>query len=228
VVTLAPKTFDLLVLLAESGGRLLSKRELIEALWKDAFVEEANLSFQMTSLRKVLGEEAHAWIEAVPKYGYRFKARVERPVVGENSAPEAAPAKFAEGAAGGTRSRGSRSWLIVAGVAALVVIAGIASWPLRFSKKETRAALHVIPGTSYPGPETTPSFSPDGSQIAFSWNGGKGKNSDIYVKLVGENGALRLTSNPRPEFSPAWSPDGRYISFCRDERDTSEIFSFRH
>lgn len=74
-----------------------------------------------------------------------------------------------------------------------------------------------------PGSETIPSFSPEASQIAFSWNGKKGENSDIYVKLVGENGALRLTSNPRPEFSPAWSPDGRYIAFCRDEQDTSEI-----
>ena len=74
VVTLAPKTFDLLVLMAESGGRLLSKRELMEALWNGTFVEEANLSFQVSSLRKALGEEGNHWIEAVPKYGYRFKA----------------------------------------------------------------------------------------------------------------------------------------------------------
>ena len=78
VVTLAPKTFDLLVLMAESGGRLLSKRELMEALWNGTFVEEANLSFQMSSLRKALGQEGNGWIEAVPKYGYRFKAPVER------------------------------------------------------------------------------------------------------------------------------------------------------
>jgi Tol biopolymer transport system component len=84
-------------------------------------------------------------------------------------------------------------------------------------------ALRVTPVTSYRGRETTPSFSPDGSQIAFSWDGQKGDNVDIYVKVIGENRALRLTSDPRPEFSPAWSPDGRQIAFCRDEQDTSEI-----
>ena len=67
VVTLAPKTFDLLVLLAESGGRLISKRELMETLWNGTFVEEANLSFQVSSLRKALGQEANTWIEAVSR-----------------------------------------------------------------------------------------------------------------------------------------------------------------
>jgi Tol biopolymer transport system component len=73
----------------------------------------------------------------------------------------------------------------------------------------------VVPVTSYPGRETGPSFSPDANQIAFSWDGDKGDNLDIYVKLLGENGALRLTSDPQPEYSPAWSPDGRHIAFCR-------------
>lgn len=223
VVTLAPKTFDLLVVMAESGGRLLSKSALMEALWKDAIVEEANLSFQVATLRKALGEEARGWIEAVPKYGYRFKAPVEQAAVEENSHPEVVLASPVEAAVPETRSRSLRLWLIAGGVAALIVAACFASWQLQIGKSETRAALHVIPATSYPGPETTPSFSPDGSQITFSWNGGKGGNSDIYVKLVGENRALRLTSDPRPEFNPAWSPDGRYIAFCRDEQDASEI-----
>src|SRR5690349_6812766 len=77
VVALAPKTFDLLVLMVESGGRLLTKRELMDSLWRDTAVEEANLSFQMSTHRKALGEEGTTWIEAVPKHGYRFKAPVE-------------------------------------------------------------------------------------------------------------------------------------------------------
>jgi len=184
--------------MAESGGRLLSKRELMEALWKDAFVEEANLSFQVTTLRKALGEEARAWIEAVPKYGYRFKAPVARSDVVEDSHPEAAGPSSVETANRGNRWR---SWLIGACVAGLVAAAALASWQLRFGGKGTSAAFQVVPATSYPGPETTPSFSPDGSQIAFSWNGGRGENSDIYVKVIGENRALRLTSDPRRERS---------------------------
>ena len=98
VVTLAPKTFDLLVFLAESGGRLISKRELMETLWKGTFVEEANISFQISSLRKALGQEANTWIEAVPKYGYRFTAPVEqeRSAVRESSHPDVVPAPSVE------------------------------------------------------------------------------------------------------------------------------------
>jgi Tol biopolymer transport system component/DNA-binding winged helix-turn-helix (wHTH) protein len=223
VVPLAPKTFDLLVFMAESGGRLLSKSELMVALWNGTFVEEANLSFQMSSLRKALGEDGNRWIEAVPKYGYRFKAPVERCEVPENSQPDVGRAPGVEPTVARTRSRGSRFWLITGVAAALVVAVGFLSWLPWSRKQATNAALHVIPVTSYSGNETTPDFSPDGGQIAFSWDGEKGDNLDIYVKVVGDNRALRLTSDPRPEFSPAWSPDGRHIAFFRDGQDSSEI-----
>jgi eukaryotic-like serine/threonine-protein kinase len=91
------------------------------------------------------------------------------------------------------------------------------------SRPNAAAALHVVPVTSYPGRETTPSFSPDGSQLAFAWDGEKGNNLDIYVKVVGENRALRLTSDPQPNFSPVWSPDGRRIAFCRNGKSGGEV-----
>ena len=67
VVPLAPKTFDLLVLLVQSPGRAFSKQELMNALWPDTFVEEANLSFQISVLRKALGEDGARWVETVPE-----------------------------------------------------------------------------------------------------------------------------------------------------------------
>src|SRR5437867_8166057 len=77
-VTLAPKTYELLLLLVQSEGRALSKRELMTALWSDTFVEEANLSYQIAALRKALGEEGDQWIETVPRHGYRFTAAVTK------------------------------------------------------------------------------------------------------------------------------------------------------
>src|SRR5215472_10413531 len=71
-----PKTFDLLLLLVEGRGRVFTKKELMEALWPDTFVEEANLSFQISALRKVLGENGKDWIETLPRYGYRFSSEV--------------------------------------------------------------------------------------------------------------------------------------------------------
>src|SRR5215467_12936562 len=75
-LTLQPKTFDLLILLVESRGRVLTKKELMNALWPDTFVEDANLTFQMSALRKALGPEASEWIETLPRYGYRFSGKV--------------------------------------------------------------------------------------------------------------------------------------------------------
>src|ERR1700690_1849079 len=74
VVPIAPRTFDLLAILVTSKGRLLSKDDLLRTIWGDVNVEEASLAFQVSSLRKLLGDEGSAWIETVPKHGYRFTA----------------------------------------------------------------------------------------------------------------------------------------------------------
>ena len=73
----------------------------------------------------------------------------------------------------------------------------------------------ILPFSSLPGRERDPDFSPDGNQLAFTWDGGEDGQTDIYVKLVGPGGPLRLTSDPAIEGSPAWSPDGRSIAFIR-------------
>ena len=77
-VPLAPKVFEILKLLVENSGHLFEKDELIKAVWPDSFVEEGNLSRNISTLRTALGETAddHKYIETVPKRGYRFVARV--------------------------------------------------------------------------------------------------------------------------------------------------------
>lgn len=77
-VRLAPKAFDVLLVLIQNKGSLVTKEKLLEEVWPDAFVEEANLSVNIASLRKAL-EEGNATcqcIETVPKRGYRFVADV--------------------------------------------------------------------------------------------------------------------------------------------------------
>jgi len=71
----------------------------------------------------------------------------------------------------------------------------------------------VVRLTALAGVATAPSFSPDGTQIAFDWNGDKQDNYDVYAKMLGNAAALRLTTDPAYDFSPAWSPDGRQIAF---------------
>src|SRR6202008_2221106 len=78
--------------------------------------------------------------------------------------------------------------------------------------------------TSAPGDANSPSFSPDGRQIAFVWDGVEHNHYDIYVQLVGGDTPLQLTHHKRGNGVPGppqWSPDGREIAFarCNSERD---------
>src|ERR1700746_1097627 len=77
VVVLTPKAFDTLVLLVRNSGHLLEKDELIRAVWPDSFVEEGNLTNNISLLRKALGDDP-PYIETVPKRGYRFIGAVRR------------------------------------------------------------------------------------------------------------------------------------------------------
>ncbi len=99
LVPLTPKVFDLLVLLARHPGELLDKEFIIGTLWPKTFVEEANLSVNISTLRRALESAGGVhYIETVPKRGYRFIAVVQdvSPAVETiNSTPEIATPPFA-------------------------------------------------------------------------------------------------------------------------------------
>jgi eukaryotic-like serine/threonine-protein kinase len=109
-----------------------------------------------------------------------------------------------------------RVWTWAGGLALLGAFL-LAGWRLAgpVSPVAVGAALQPIPLTTYPGRQDEPSFSPDGSQVAFSWNGEREDNFDIYVKLIGPGAPLRLTTDPAADSAPRWSPDGRLIVFLR-------------
>jgi eukaryotic-like serine/threonine-protein kinase len=106
-------------------------------------------------------------------------------------------------------------WLAggVAGALALVA-GGLLFWHSWGMEPQLPAPV-LVPLTSTPGSETHPTFSPDGDQIAFEWNGEKKDNWDIYVKMIGSTENRRLTTDPAADVFPAWSPDGRQIAFVR-------------
>ena len=128
-LSLAPKTYELLLILLRSGGHVLSRQELLHALWPDTFVEEANLSFQISALRKALGDGAEAWIETIPKVGYRFTP-VGQPEDRGDSAPDGVDASQSiaqpSGAEASAPRRGLRpGLLVVVALASLLVGVGV-------------------------------------------------------------------------------------------------------
>jgi len=72
------KVFDLLLVLVESSGHTLEKSELMGKVWADAFVEEGNLNRNISTLRRLLGDDSHKprFIKTVPRRGYRFEGDV--------------------------------------------------------------------------------------------------------------------------------------------------------
>ncbi|HYH87342.1 MAG TPA: winged helix-turn-helix domain-containing protein, partial [Pyrinomonadaceae bacterium] len=77
-VHLTPKELDTLVALVRGAGRVMSKEELLKEIWPDTFVGEATLAQNVFTLRKALGEAegGRAYIETVPRRGYKFAAKV--------------------------------------------------------------------------------------------------------------------------------------------------------
>src|SRR5258708_7803248 len=73
-IPLPPKVFDMLVVLVSRSGRLIEKDELMQGVWPGSFVEEGNLSVNVSALRKALGDNQNGqrYIQTVPKRGYRF------------------------------------------------------------------------------------------------------------------------------------------------------------
>ncbi|MEM7353005.1 MAG: tetratricopeptide repeat protein [Acidobacteriota bacterium] len=119
-VSLPPRAFDLLLALAESGGRVLGRDELIRQVWADAHVIDANLTQTVSVLRRALGEEPkdHRYIVTVPGRGYQFVSRVR---VADPDQASVRPPKSPVAEPQGHRTRRWTSWLAIA---VLVLIGG--------------------------------------------------------------------------------------------------------
>ncbi len=108
-VPLTPKAFDTLVALVEWRDRVAEKTELMQRLWPDHVVEEANLTQQIFTLRKALGDspEGNLYIRTIPRHGYRFVAEVR---LASPPAAAAPPPPAPEAPARGRAPRRSSSW----------------------------------------------------------------------------------------------------------------------
>ena len=106
----------------------------------------------------------------------------------------------------------TRVWAAAVGVIVLA-LAAVALWRSRATpaRSAVAPAMTIVPLTTLSGDEYSPAFSPDGEQIAFSWNGENEDNFDLYIKSVGSAAVRRLTIRPGlrwgPELVAGWQAD---------------------
>ena len=226
-VRLTGQPFEVLTILLEHPGELVTREELQQRLWQsDTFVDfDRGLNAAVNRVREALGDSADTprFVETLPRRGYRFIGPVERPEQPKSIELPASVNAQRNGIASG-------GWKI--GMAAGSVIF-VLSLGLIFSFKNHRWGTHasrplpleVVPLTALPGQEISPSFSPDGSQVAFGWDGeNNGAGFDLYAKVIGTEKPLRLTNHPAPWIGVAWSPDGRSIAVHRMMPEGGGIF----
>src|ERR1039458_2909904 len=79
-VSITSKSLDILLILLGRAGHLVSKAELMKAVWPNCFVEEGSLAVTISMLRKALGDDEHTYIKTVSKQGYRFVCEVRETV----------------------------------------------------------------------------------------------------------------------------------------------------
>jgi Tol biopolymer transport system component/DNA-binding winged helix-turn-helix (wHTH) protein len=212
-IVLEPKVMDLLLRLAAAEGETVSRDDLLSAVWPGVYVADDSLYRAVSLLRRAFEDypELSDSIVTVPRRGYRFAA----PLVPAAQDPTA-PGGGAEArdSAPGVAPRPWRRRGLFALAAGLLGAIGMALGMLSLGANDPSAdAVRVRPFTSYPGQERAASFSPDGTQVAFSWQGQSGSNWDIYVKGIDEETPRRLTTSPGADVGAAWSPSGGEIAY---------------
>ena len=108
------------------------------------------------------------------------------------------------------------SWAIWPALIVVAALLGLIAWRTGRTPLNTEP-LRATALTTFAGLEYYPSFSPDGNQIVFAWDGPTRDNQDLYLQMIGSGSPLRLTTDPLSDYNPVWSPDGKWIAFLRSE-----------
>jgi len=218
-VLITPKALEVLLVLVRSSGQVVSKDELMSEVWPCTFVEPNNLAFNISLLRKALGEngDERDYIETVPKRGYRFVGVLQNTGLAEkteigSSVTQAPPPVLAK----------SSLWpKLRIGAACLLCLA--VGWLLHLRTARPAAPVSVVRLTTDAGLDDKPALSRDGKLLAFSSDRSPDGGRNIYLKHVAGGDTLQLTFDGLGNTAPDFSPDGTQIVFHSD-RDGGGVY----
>lgn len=217
LVDLEPKALDVLLYLIDHRDRLVTKEELLDAVWKDTFVTPNVLTRAVALIRKALGDDADEprIIETVAKRGYRVIARV-RSEPGHLEESAAAPLTPLAVSSPAVREGIQQRWKIVAvlvllaAVATVILVVTVFNRPDGNGTPPSFSALRRL--TTRAGYNGQPAVSPDGRSVAYVSD--RTGSLELYVTgLVATGTETTLTSNGGQNIEPDWSPDGHWIAF---------------
>jgi TolB protein len=217
-VALTPKAIETLVVLIRRSGHVVTKDELMSAVWADTFVEENSLTRNISSIRKALAEvdRNSTYIETIPKIGYRFAANVN--LVGFESAQ---PQSVDESSLYVSRFRVNRLLLLVAFLAAAGIALAVLNWrepqPAPISALPEPESNIPIRLTFGPGNSAYPVWHDDG-RIRYQHYGTK-KTWEPYV--MGPDGTNQIHVEESLGIRQGtWSPDGKRVFFWKENDRT--------
>ncbi len=237
------RLLEFLVKSAIEGNRDLLKESLIGVEVFDRpptydCKQDPVVRVEMRRLRSKLSEyylnegkadEVLIWLEKGSYVPAISKRAADAPLAVQPSSP-GPPAPEAAGALSGEtvaavlprvpKARGAPLVWITGACAILLIAAGLIVYSGAWTKAPQAPRVGPLVGNA--GLETSPAFSPDGKQVAYSWDGNR-KNFDIYVKSVEGGVPHRLTDNAAHDIDPTWSPDGHQIAFLRVFPDKTEL-----
>jgi Tol biopolymer transport system component/DNA-binding winged helix-turn-helix (wHTH) protein len=226
-IQIEPRLMQVLLCLAATPGDVVTRDELLDRVWGDIVVGEEALTRTVSELRRILRDDTQSpiYIETIRKGGYRLLPvvepveQLEAAATTDGIAPPAMPDRLA-------RTRWALwLWPTVAIMAVVALWIGMKWRPENPVESPSSVPLRSTPLTSYPGVEILPALSPDGTVVAFTWNGPNEDNFDIYIKQIGEEAPLRLTDEPDPDTFPVWAPGGKSISYIHTAGDQHEIWT---
>lgn len=208
IISMEPKVLEVLLVLAEHPGEVLSHQHIVERIWPGSVVVPNALQRCIAQLRKAFGDDAkkQQFIVTHAKKGYSLVADVSW---NTKTTLEITNAK--------------QGWIALAGTVALTLLILMLVFPMDHAEQTTLFSK-LTPITSSDAPEYFATFSPNGRYLAFTREKDH-DNSNLWVRDLQLNKESQISWGDGNVSEPTWSPNGERIAFIKESIENGKVTS---